>query len=81
MELYDRQLLECKEKMRIICEGHYAEELEILQTTPGIKEESAMRIIAEIGVDMKAFLTASALVGAASPCVPKPDITLYRVVK
>ena len=23
VELYDRQLLECKEKMRIICEGHY----------------------------------------------------------
>ena len=65
VELYDRQLLECKEKMRIICEGHYAEELEILQTAPGIKEESAMRIIAEIGVDMKAFLTASALVGWA----------------
>ena len=39
--------------------------LKMLQTLPGIKEESAANIIAEIGVDMKMFLTASAIVGWA----------------
>jgi len=65
VELYDRQLLECEDKMRMICREYYLQEMDILQTIPGIKEESAMRIIAETGVDMKAFLTASALVGWA----------------
>ena len=56
---------ENKAKMQAICEAHYCEELELLQTLPGIKEESAANIIAEIGVDMKMFLTASAIVGWA----------------
>lgn len=56
---------ENKHKMQAICETHYQEELELLQTLPGIKEESAANIIAEIGVDMKMFLTASAIVGWA----------------
>lgn len=56
---------ENKDKMEAICEAHYCEELELLQTLPDIKEESAANIIAEIGVDMKMFLTASAIVGWA----------------
>ena len=56
---------ENKAKMQAICEAHYCEELELLQTLPGIKEDSAANIIAEIGVDMKMFLTASAIVGWA----------------
>ena len=65
VELYERQLAECTQKMTDICTEHFAEELEILQTVPGIKQRSAMSIIAEIGVDMKTFPTASALVGWA----------------
>lgn len=65
VELYNNQIKECEKKMQIISRTYYAEELAILQTAPGIKEHSAMRIIAEIGVDMKTFLTAAALVGWA----------------
>lgn len=63
--LMERHKCENKHKMQSICERHYQEELELLQTLPGIKEESAGNIIAEIGVDMKMFLTASAIVGWA----------------
>ncbi|MDR1055772.1 MAG: transposase [Prevotellaceae bacterium] len=51
--------------MHAICKAYFQSEIEILQTAPEIKKQRAMRIIAEIGVDMKAFLTASALVGWA----------------
>ena len=64
VELFERQIQECEDKMMAICEEHFASEMEILQTAPGIKQKSAMSIIAEIGVDMKTFLTA-ALVGWA----------------
>jgi transposase len=53
VELYERQIQECEQKMRAICKEHFQQEMEILQTAPGIKAQSAMRIIAEIGVDMK----------------------------
>ena len=63
--MYERQIEECYEQMREICSSYFSEEIELLETIPGIKEDSAMRMIAEIGVDMKAFLTASAIVGWA----------------
>ena len=63
--LFESQIEECKEKMSAICKEHYSEDIQLLKTIPGIKEQSAMSIIAEIGVDMKSFLKASALVGWA----------------
>lgn len=69
---------ENKAKMQAICEAHYCEELELLQTLPGIKEESAANIIAEIGVDMKMFLTASAIVGWAG-LKPRNDQSAGRI--
>ena len=63
--LYDRQIEECYAGMRDICDNHFAQEIELLKTIPGVSSDSSMRIIAEIGVDMKAFLTASAIVGWA----------------
>ena len=51
--------------MNSICQTYFSQEIELLQTIPGIKKDSAMRIVAEIGVDMKAFITASAIVGWA----------------
>ena len=47
------------------CDNQFAQEIELLKTIPGVSSDSSMRIIAEIGVDMKAFLTASAIVGWA----------------
>jgi transposase len=62
-EFYEKQLTACQEKLVKLCGNYYREELELLQTVPGIKETSAASIIAEVGVDMKYFQTASNLVG------------------
>ena len=65
IRMYERQLEECYEQMREICNSHFSQEIELLETIPGIKQEAAMRIVAEIGIGMKAFLTTSAIVGWA----------------
>lgn len=54
-ELLIEQSNRCEEKMRSICESHYKQELELLQSIPGIKLLAAMIIIAETGADMKTF--------------------------
>ncbi len=69
IELAEKHKEDCQHKMSELCREHFPEELENLQTIPGIKERSATSIIAELGVDMKTFLTASALV---SWCGLKP---------
>ena len=56
---------ECLTMMREICMDNYKEQLLDIQTMPGIGEQGAMQIIAEVGVDMKAFMTAAMLVGWA----------------
>ncbi len=61
--MYERQIEECYVEMNSICQTYFYQEIELLQTIPGIKKDSAMRIVAEIGVDLKAFITASAIVG------------------
>jgi transposase len=64
-EFYEKQLTTCKEKLIELCGNYFSEELELLQTIPGVKEQSAASIIAEVGVEMKYFQTASNLVGWA----------------
>jgi len=64
-QMYERQVEECYAQMNEICNSYFSEEIELLKSISGVKEDFAMRIIAEIGVDMKAFLTASAIVGWA----------------
>lgn len=56
---------ECLTMMREICMDNYKEQLLNIQTMPGIGEQGSMQIIAEVGVDMKAFMTAAMLVGWA----------------
>lgn len=53
---------ECQEKMTALCNVHYPKQLSQLQTIPGVKERTATSIIAEVGVDLKMFATAAALV-------------------
>lgn len=65
IELYEKQKEECQAKMAEICEEYFAEQEALLKTIPGVKKLSAMSIIAELGVNMDAFLTASAVVGWA----------------
>lgn len=65
LDMLRRHKAECILNMRKICYGHYQRQLELLQTIPGVKEQSAMQIIAEAGVDMKTFITAAMLIGWA----------------
>src|SRR5690606_39678238 len=58
-EFYEKQLTACQEKLIELCGNYYREELELLQGVPGIKEQSAASIIAEVGADMAYFQTAS----------------------
>jgi len=61
----NRQQKECLQYMEVMCDNLYKEELQLLITIPGIQKLSAMTIIAELGVDMKTFVTAAKLVGWA----------------
>ena len=69
IELDDKHLQECQERLTALCQKAFPEEYKNLQTIPGVKERSATSILAEIGADMKMFVTAAALV---SWCGLKP---------
>lgn len=69
VELDEKHKNECQAKMDELCKEHFPQQLENLKKIPGIKERSATAIIAELGVDMRMFLTAAALV---SWCGLKP---------
>lgn len=64
-DLLNQQLTSVEAEMLKICNQYYQEELELLQTIPGIKHQSAMQIISETGGDMKAFESSSKIVGWA----------------
>jgi len=64
-DLLNQQLSETEGQMLQICNQHYGEQLQLLQTIPGIKEQSAMQIISETGGDMQAFESSSKMVGWA----------------
>lgn len=69
IELAQCHKKECQEKLTQMCRNEFPKEFENLQTISGVKERSATSILAEIGADMKMFITASALV---SWCGLKP---------
>lgn len=60
---------ECQSRMDAICRQYFPDQLEKLQTIPGIKGRSATSIIAEVGTDMSSFEDAAHLV---SWCGLKP---------
>lgn len=62
IEMLESHKEKCQEKMTGICNLHYPREMSQLQTIPGVKERTATSIIAEVGVDMRMFATAAALV-------------------
>ena len=65
LELLKKHRQECLMKMREMCEELYSEELKRIEEIPGVSAQSATQIIAEIGIDMKMFLTARTLVAWA----------------
>lgn len=48
-----------------LCDKHYKQEIELLQTMPGVAKQGAMLILAETGADMSVFETSSKLTGWA----------------
>ena len=64
LDLAEKHKQECMDKMLHICKTYYPEELRRLMTIPGIKERAATSLIAEIGVDMTKFQTASSRAGS-----------------
>jgi transposase len=64
-DLYEKQIQECMFYMEKICKEHYAKEMELLQSMPGISKISAMCIIAEMGADMSAFENSGKITGWA----------------
>lgn len=48
--------------MADICKEHYTTQLEQLNKILGVQEKSATRIMAELGVSIKMFVTAAAVV-------------------
>lgn len=62
IELQQRHKDESQQKMTALCMEWFPQEVENLQTIPGVKERSATSIIAEIGTDMTHFQTPKKLV-------------------
>ena len=62
IELQQRHKYEAQQKMTALCMEWFPQEVENLQTIPGVKERSATSIIAEIGTDMTHFQTPKKLV-------------------
>jgi len=64
-ELVLEQQQECQMEMEKYCQQHFEKETQLLCTIPGIQKLSAMIIIAELGADLRTFVTAAALTGWA----------------
>lgn len=62
IEVQQRHKDEAQKKITTLCKEWFPDELENLQTIPGVKERSATSIIAEVGTDMRHFQTPKKLV-------------------
>lgn len=78
LELLEKQQQKCIAGLQSLCREHYSLEMELLTGIPGIGDQTAMFILCELGADMSAFLTASALVGWAG-LRPKNDQSAGKV--
>ena len=65
IDLIEKQQATCLNHLEELANEHFAEEISLLCTIPSVKLLSALFILAEIGNDMSAFSSASALVGWA----------------
>ena len=65
LDLIKQHKQKCQSRMREMCEELYPDELKRIEEIPGVSAQSATQIIAEIGTDMKMFLTARTLVAWA----------------
>ena len=63
--LAQRHKDECQSRMESLCEMHFQEQMQNLQTIPGVSKRSATAIIAEVGGDVNSFQDAAHLVSWA----------------
>jgi transposase len=64
-DLYEKQSEQCLTQMNKICREHYAKEMELLESIPGVSQISSMVILAETGADMRVFETGGKIAGRA----------------
>lgn len=76
--LYYKQADELQKQMMVICQAHYAKEMELLKTMPGTDDQSVMQLIAETGADMNAFETSNRLSNWAGLC-PRNDESAGKI--
>ena len=78
LNLIEKQQAICLNHLEELASTHFAEEISLLCTIPGIKTLSALCILAEIGSDMSAFPKANHLVGWAG-LRPRNDETAQKI--
>jgi transposase len=62
-QVYLKQIDSLEVKMEELCHEHYAGEMELLMSIPGVEKQAAMQIISETGGDMHAFADSGKLIG------------------
>jgi transposase len=77
LDLLEKQQAACLTSLEELATKHYAKEISLLRTIPGIQKVSALCIIAEIGGDMSFFYDASHLIGWAG-LRPRNDIHIFE---
>jgi transposase len=78
IELIEKQQAACLTHLEELANKHYAGEISLLCTIPGVQKLSALFILAEIGNDMSAFQKATHLVGWAG-LRPRNDETSEKI--
>jgi transposase len=78
INLIEKQQASCLNHLEELAKQHFAEEISLLCTIPGIQKFSAMCILSEIGSDMSTFQKATHLVGWAG-LRPRNDETSEKI--
>jgi transposase len=78
LELLEKQQAACLTSLEELATKHYAKEISLLCSIPGIQKTSALCILAEIGGDMSFFEDASHLIGWTG-LRPRNDETAEKI--
>jgi transposase len=78
IELIEKQQATCLNHLEELANEHFAKEISLLCTIPGVQKYSALCILAEIGNDMSVFPKATDLVGWAG-LRPRNDETAEKI--
>jgi transposase len=62
-DMYQKQITDCLQAMKRICDAHFSLAVKLLQTLPGVSQLAAMIIIAETGGDMSVFENSGKITG------------------